>query len=43
MIPLVLAWPVAGFIVYLVYRSSKRHDEREALERERALTVSEPS
>jgi hypothetical protein len=42
-IPLVLAWPAAGFAVYLVYRSSKRHDAREAIEREQALPASEPS
>ena len=42
-IPLVLAWPIAGFVIYLVYRSGKRHDEREALEREQAVPASEPS
>lgn len=34
-IPVILVWPAAGYILYLVYRSGKRHDAREALERER--------
>ncbi len=41
LIPCTLCWPVAGYVVYLVHRSGKRHDERERLEREQALAISE--
>ncbi len=37
LVPAVLCWPVAGFLVYLVWQSAKRHDEREAAERKRLL------
>jgi hypothetical protein len=40
-IPMVVAWPAAGYLVYVVHRSGKRHDEREKLEREQALRLSE--
>jgi hypothetical protein len=43
LIPCTLCWPAAGFLVYVVHRSAKRHDERERLEREQALAASEPS
>ncbi len=42
-VPMVVAWPAAGYLVYVVHRSGKRHDEREALEREQRLTASENS
>ena len=37
LIPATMCWPVAGVIVYFVWRSAKRHDEREKLEREQGL------
>jgi hypothetical protein len=43
LIPCTLVWPVAGYAVYLLHRSAKRHDERERLEREQALPVTEHS
>jgi len=43
LIPCVACWPIAGYVVYLVHRSGKRHDEREAAERERHLQASQQS
>ena len=43
LIPCVAVWPVAGYVVFLVHRSGKRHDEREAAERDRRLKASEQS
>jgi hypothetical protein len=34
LIPATLCWPAAGYVVYLVWRSAKRHDERDRIERE---------
>ncbi|HWE83254.1 MAG TPA: hypothetical protein VG265_16505 [Gaiellaceae bacterium] len=42
-IPLVVAWPIAGYVVYLVWRHGKRHDERERLEREQQLAAGHTS
>jgi len=39
LIPATLCWPAAGYLVYLVWRSGKRHDERERLEREQGLAT----
>jgi hypothetical protein len=40
LIPCTLCWPVAGYVVYLVHRSGKRHEEREAAEREQRIAAS---
>ncbi|HEY4346291.1 MAG TPA: hypothetical protein VGM80_01800 [Gaiellaceae bacterium] len=37
LLPATLCWPVAGYVVYLVWRSGKRHDERDRIEREQRL------
>ena len=37
LIPATLCWPAVGVGFYFIWRSAKRHDEREAVERERAL------
>ncbi|HEX4520343.1 MAG TPA: hypothetical protein VH063_12250 [Gaiellaceae bacterium] len=37
LIPATLCWPVAGFIVYLVWRSSREHEEHADAERKRLL------
>lgn len=36
-VPAVMCWPVAGFVVYLVWRSSKHHEEAADAERKRLL------
>jgi hypothetical protein len=37
LIPATMCWPVAGFIVYLVWRSSQHHEEAAEAERKRLL------
>ncbi len=37
LIPATMCWPVAGFVVYLVWRSSKHHEEAADAERKRLL------
>jgi len=39
LIPCTLCWPAAGYLVYVVHRSAKRHEVGEALERERLLRI----
>ena len=37
LIPATMCWPVAGLIVYLVWRSAKRHEEIDAAQRKALL------
>ena len=37
LIPAVLCWPVVGFVVYLVWRSAKRHGDADDAQRKALL------
>lgn len=39
LIPCTLCWPAAGYLVYIVHRSAKRHEVGEKAERERLLCI----
>jgi len=46
LIPATMCWPVAGLIVYLVWRSAKRHEEVDAAQRKallEAATAAKPA
>jgi len=38
----IMVWPIVGVAIYFIWRSGKRHDERERLEREQAAASGAP-